>query len=118
MQQSHLLARSHTQALTLRATGQSKIEKMTQPSELEELVNCLKDMAEGVGFEPTIPSSGIPVFKTGALDHSANPPFRYSGEIFRSEESFRTVRSHSLLKTFLIYFDGMGESRAAHTLKV
>src|SRR5580704_3747530 len=31
------------------------------------------EMAEGVGFEPTMPC-GIPVFKTGAFDHSATPP--------------------------------------------
>jgi hypothetical protein len=30
-------------------------------------------MAEGVGFEPTDPC-GSPVFKTGALNHSAIPP--------------------------------------------
>ena len=30
-------------------------------------------MAEGVGFEPTEPF-GSPVFKTGAIDHSATPP--------------------------------------------
>ena len=30
-------------------------------------------LAEGVGFEPTFPC-GIPVFKTGALVHSATPP--------------------------------------------
>ena len=30
-------------------------------------------MAEGVGFEPTLPF-GKPVFKTGAFDHSAIPP--------------------------------------------
>ena len=29
--------------------------------------------AEGVGFEPTVPC-GTPVFKTGAIDHSAIPP--------------------------------------------
>jgi hypothetical protein len=29
--------------------------------------------AEGVGFEPTEPC-GSPVFKTGAIDHSATPP--------------------------------------------
>ncbi len=31
------------------------------------------DLAEGVGFEPTGPF-GPPVFKTGAIDHSATPP--------------------------------------------
>ena len=31
------------------------------------------NMAEGVGFEPTDPC-GSPVFKTGAIDHSAIPP--------------------------------------------
>jgi hypothetical protein len=35
-------------------------------------------MAEGVGFEPTRPF-GLPVFKTGAFDHSATPPVKKSG---------------------------------------
>lgn len=30
-------------------------------------------VAEGVGFEPTVPCD-TPVFKTGALNHSATPP--------------------------------------------
>jgi hypothetical protein len=30
-------------------------------------------MAEGVGFEPTVPY-GTTVFKTAAFDHSAIPP--------------------------------------------
>ena len=33
------------------------------------------DMAEGAGFEPAGPC-GPPVFKTGAIDHSATPPCR------------------------------------------
>jgi hypothetical protein len=32
-------------------------------------------MAEGVGFEPTRPF-GLPVFKTGAINHSTTPPER------------------------------------------
>ncbi len=31
-------------------------------------------VAEGVGFEPTRDSSPLPVFKTGAFNHSATPP--------------------------------------------
>ncbi len=30
-------------------------------------------MAEGVGFEPTRPF-GLPVFRTGAINHSTTPP--------------------------------------------
>ena len=33
-------------------------------------------MAEGVGFEPTIRYSRIPVFETGAFNRSATPPVR------------------------------------------
>ena len=36
-------------------------------------------MAEGVGFEPTDPY-GSPVFKTGALNRSAIPPVKSSGQ--------------------------------------
>ena len=40
-----------------------------EPDEFEQV----SAMAEGVGFEPTMPC-GIPVFKTGAIDRSATPP--------------------------------------------
>jgi hypothetical protein len=40
--------------------------------ELQE--NELKNMAEGVGFEPTREQNPLPVFKTGALNHSATLP--------------------------------------------
>ena len=32
-------------------------------------------MAEGVGFEPTRERNPLPVFKTGALNHSATLPY-------------------------------------------
>ena len=32
------------------------------------------DVAEGVGFEPTRERNPLPVFKTGALNHSATLP--------------------------------------------
>ena len=35
--------------------------------------SSLRDVAEGVGFEPTVPFSTA-VFKTAALNHSATPP--------------------------------------------
>lgn len=31
-------------------------------------------MVDSVGFEPTVPFKSTPVFKTGALNHSANYP--------------------------------------------
>jgi hypothetical protein len=44
-------------------------------NEEEVFCNCLKYMAERVGFEPT---EGFPstVFKTAAFDHSATSPMR------------------------------------------
>jgi hypothetical protein len=35
-----------------------------------------QDRAEGVGFEPTRECSPLPVFKTGALNHSATLPYQ------------------------------------------
>ena len=32
-------------------------------------------LAEGVGFEPTRERNPLPVFKTGALNHSATLPY-------------------------------------------
>ena len=49
-------------------------------------------MAEGVGFEPTLPF-GKPVFKTGALSRSATPP---AGILYRFGRTGRHV-----MKTFL-----------------
>jgi hypothetical protein len=34
-----------------------------------------KSLAENVGFEPTVPC-GTTVFKTAAIDHSANSPWQ------------------------------------------
>ena len=51
-------------------------------------------MAEGVGFEPTV-SCPTPVFKTGAFDHSATPPGagerKRSGPLLATEK--RDVRT-------------------------
>ncbi len=49
-------------------------------------------VAEGVGFEPTDAFTS-PVFKTGALDHSATLPEEpnYTGT-FRFEESAKSLR--------------------------
>ena len=33
-----------------------------------------RNLAEGVGFEPTRERNPLPVFKTGALNHSATLP--------------------------------------------
>ena len=37
-------------------------------------VRTVDEMADGVGFEPTIRGNRMPVFKTGAFDHSATHP--------------------------------------------
>ena len=52
-----------------------RILKITPYSKfgLDLLLEQKRRMAEGVGFEPTGPG-GPPVFKTGAIDHSATPP--------------------------------------------
>ena len=34
----------------------------------------IRNMAERGGFEPPIPETGIPVFETGAFNHSATSP--------------------------------------------
>src|SRR5580700_5525425 len=39
----------------------------------------IEQLAEGVGFEPTRERNPLPVFKTGALNHSAILPFCRSG---------------------------------------
>src|SRR6187401_674199 len=48
-------------------------------------------MAEGVGFEPTVPCSTA-VFKTAALSHSATPP-RKAGQ----QDTRRAKRAHPLV---------------------
>jgi hypothetical protein len=44
-----------------------------------EVIETIKKMAEDTGFEPAEPF-GSTVFKTAAIDHSANPPLTV-GEI-------------------------------------
>ena len=47
----------------------------------QDCLPYLQEMAEGVGFEPT-DACASPVFKTGAIDHSATlpvPPRRIAG---------------------------------------
>jgi hypothetical protein len=39
-------------------------------------------IAEEVGFEPTVPRSGTPVFETGPFNHSGTPPSRRHTEPF------------------------------------
>ena len=41
-------------------------------------------MAEGVGFEPTR-AFALPVFKTGAINHSTTPPGFWLGELCHRE---------------------------------
>ncbi len=58
---------------SLRAIGQSTIEHLAQAPERQELAKCVLDGTERMGFEPMEPC-GSPVFKTGALSHSATSP--------------------------------------------
>ena len=54
-------------------------------------------MAEGVGFEPTVGDKPTPVFKTGALDHSATPP---QGRVWRAyDERPVPYRDDSVART-------------------
>ena len=39
--------------------------------------------AEAGGFEPPVPLTGTPVFKTGAFNHSATPPSCFFNFYFR-----------------------------------
>ena len=51
---------------------------MSAPGTLRRLGRCdrmSEVVAEGVGFEPTRERNPLPVFKTGALNHSATLPY-------------------------------------------
>ena len=43
------------------------------PAKCGETIRNIR-LADGVGFEPTAPLPGAPVFKTGALNRSATHP--------------------------------------------
>ena len=58
---------------TLRAPGQSTIEKLSQVPEFVELAESLLKGTEREGFEPP-DTCASPVFKTGALSRSATSP--------------------------------------------
>src|ERR1700738_4125047 len=53
-------------------------------------------MAEGVGFEPTRPF-GLPVFKTGAINHSTTPPENLDREKCAIAERLSKRRSAILI---------------------
>lgn len=60
---------------------------------------CLLNMAEGQGFEPWVGYKPTPVFKTGALNHSATLPlwrelyrsFRYQQYLNEEKISLNTI---------------------------
>ncbi len=54
-------------------------------------------MAEGVGFEPTREQNPLPVFKTGALNHSATLPcLKYQPVRPLAERTFGESATHLL----------------------
>ena len=57
------------------------------------MIKYLDEMEEGVGFEPTdvLPS---PVFKTGVLSRSTNPPYKSAPERTRTHNLL--IRSQTL----------------------
>lgn len=68
-----------------RARRLSKTVRSTTPPPFRETfdephgrLRLLLEMADGEGFEPPVPC-GTPRFELGALDHSANRPFRSGG---------------------------------------
>jgi hypothetical protein len=71
-------------------------------NELEkvELSDCnLGFVAEGVGFEPTREQNPLPVFKTGALNHSATLP-RLSHQTLTSKCAVNKKRFATVLLAF------------------
>jgi hypothetical protein len=46
---------------------------MKRPAAAQGVGQGRKQVAEGVGFEPTVPF-GTPVFETGTFGHSVTPP--------------------------------------------
>jgi len=59
---------------SLRAKGQSKIEKTLQLPQAKELVTTMSNITERAGFEPAVPAKGTPVFETGSFSHSDTSP--------------------------------------------
>lgn len=49
-----------------------------QPQNKKRPQGAFAVLAERVGFEPTIPETGMPDFESGAFDHSATSPLRGS----------------------------------------
>ena len=57
-------------------------------------------MAERVGFEPTVPDLGTPIFETGALSHYATSPFfdfRFRIKFFNLEFEMWNLESSRLV---------------------
>jgi hypothetical protein len=49
-------------------------------------IGWVSKLAEGVGFEPTVPHKGTTVFETAPIDHSGTPP-----RVTLSEDNERNV---------------------------
>ena len=58
----------------LRARGQSKLEKTSQATVTQQLVDYLLDETEREGFEPSVMLGTTPVFETGPFSHSGTSP--------------------------------------------
>jgi hypothetical protein len=59
-----------------RVTGRTLFESPECPCNMRNVTGYVRNifsMAEGVGFEPTR-ACALPVFKTGAINHSTTPP--------------------------------------------
>jgi hypothetical protein len=59
--------------LAAQSCGRAEVPAARRPSNTDMPIHERK-LAEGVGFEPTRERNPLPVFKTGALNHSATLP--------------------------------------------
>ncbi len=60
------------------------------------------NMAEGQGFEPWVGYKPTPVFKTGALNHSATLPLRRKLYIGFSDQQYAMSKKTHITTIFLI----------------
>jgi hypothetical protein len=74
-------------------------------------------MAEGVGFEPTREQNPLPVFKTGALNHSATlPNYCTYLNFFRFLQAMTGVIKRRFLPFFYRIFPAIAAFNAASSL--
>ena len=80
----------------LRATGESKIEKLSQDHAEDDLAKALSLLTERVGFEPTVRTSRTQHFQCCSFSHSDTSPGIFGYPLATSYYVYRPSKRRQL----------------------